>query len=52
MTTPLPTPAAGGSYIRDDKTGALTPAPVKPAAAPIPVPVKPATETPLKGGVK
>jgi len=50
MTKPLPTPAAGGSYIRDDKTGALTPVPD--TAAPIPAPVKPATETPLKGGAK
>lgn len=33
----LPTPAAGGSWIRDDKTGDLTPA----AAAP-PVPAFPA----------
>ena len=52
MTTPLPTPAAGGSYIRDDKTGALTPAPAPKPAAPVPPPVQPANETPLKGGVK
>jgi len=52
MTKPLPTPAADGSYIRDDKTGALTPAPAPKPAAPVPPPVQPANETPLKGASK
>jgi len=52
MTESYLTPAAGGSYIRDDKTGALTPAPAPEPAAPVPPPVQPANETPLKGASK
>lgn len=54
MTDPdHPLPSAGGSYIRDPATGALTPVPPDPEPVPEPeAPAAPAARTPRKSPPK